>query len=53
MVIGAAEQDGRVVFSRSLTEQAARVAWDDRRVVEAMVEDLREAKVQEFLRDAS
>lgn len=36
---------------RSLTEQAARVPWDDRRAVEATVEDLREAKVREFLRD--
>ena len=35
----------------SLTEQAARVPWDDRRAMEAAVEDLREAKVREFLRD--
>ena len=36
---------------RSLTEHTARVPWDDRRAVEATVEDLREAKVREFLRD--
>ena len=36
---------------RSLIQQTARVPWDDRRVPDARVEDLREAKVREYLRD--
>ena len=34
-----------------LLEKTARVPWDDRVLAEATVEDLREAKVREFLRD--
>lgn len=36
---------------RGLIQQTARVPWDDRRAADAQVEDLREAKVREFLRD--
>ena len=36
---------------RGLIEQTARVPWDDRRASDARIEDLREAKVREFLRD--
>lgn len=36
---------------RGLIQQTARVPWDDRRALDASVEDLREAKVREFLRD--
>ena len=36
---------------RGLIQQTARVPWDDRRAADAEVEDLREAKVREFLRD--
>lgn len=36
---------------RGLIQQTARAPWDDRRAAEAQVEDLREAKVREFLRD--
>lgn len=36
---------------RGLIQQTARVPWDDRRAQDARVEDLREAKVREFLRD--
>ena len=36
---------------RGLIQQTARVPWDDRRAPEAQVEDLREAKVREYLRD--
>ena len=36
---------------RSLVQQTARVPWDDRRAHGARVEDLREAKVREYLRD--
>ena len=35
----------------ALVEQTARVPWDDRRVHRARIEDLRVAKVREFLRD--
>jgi len=35
----------------ALMEQAARVPWDDRRAMDTTVEDLREAKVREFLHD--
>ena len=38
-------------FLRGLIQQTARVPWDDRRAADAQVEDLREAKVREFLRD--
>ena len=38
-------------FLRGLIQQTARVPWDDRRAAGAQVEDLREAKVREFLRD--
>ncbi len=44
-----AEQRGGVL--RSLIQQTARVPWDDRRALDASVEDLREAKAREFLRD--
>ena len=36
---------------RGLLQQTARVPWDDRRASDATVEDLREAKVREYLRD--
>ena len=36
---------------RGLIQQTARVPWDDRRAHDAQVEDLREAKVREYLRD--
>ena len=36
---------------RGLVEQTARVPWDDRRAPDARLEDLREAKVREYLRD--
>ena len=36
---------------RGLIRQTARVPWDDRRASDARVEDLREAKVREYLRD--
>ena len=36
---------------RGLMEQTARVPWDDRRYNDATVEDLREVKVREYLRD--
>ena len=44
-----AEQRGGVL--PGLIQQAARVPWDDRRAPDAQVEDLREAKVREHLRD--
>ena len=45
-----AERRGGNLLS-SLMEQAARVPWDDRRAMDATTEDLREAKVREFLHD--
>lgn len=36
---------------RGLIEQTARVPWDDRRALHADVDDLREVKVREYLRD--
>ena len=36
---------------RGLIQQTARVPWDDRRALDAQVEDLREVKVREYLRD--
>ena len=36
---------------RGLMQQTARVPWDDRRANGATIEDLREAKVREYLRD--
>ena len=36
---------------RGLIQQTARVPWDDRRAADAEVEDLRAAKVREFLHD--
>ena len=36
---------------RGLMQQTARVPWDDRRAADARLEDLREAKVREYLRD--
>ena len=36
---------------RGLVEQTARVPWDDRRAPDARLEDLREAKVREYLRN--
>ncbi len=44
-----AEQRGGVL--PGLVQQTARVPWDDRRATDAQVEDLREAKVREHLRD--
>ena len=44
-----AEQRGGVL--PGLVQQTARVPWDDRRALDAQVEDLREAKVREHLRD--
>ena len=44
-----AEQRGDML--RGLMQQTARVPWDDRRAPDVRVEDLREAKVREFLRD--
>ena len=44
-----AEQRGDLL--RGLMQQTARVPWDDRRAPDVRVEDLREAKVREFLRD--
>ena len=46
-----AEQRGDML--RGLIQQTARVPWDDRRASDARVEDLREAKVREYLRDVS
>ena len=36
---------------RGLIDQTARVPWDDRRAHDAQVDDLREKKVREYLRD--
>ena len=44
-----AETRGDVL--RGLIQQTARVPWDDRRAQDARIEDLREAKVREYLRD--
>ena len=44
-----AERRGDLI--RGLVEQTARVPWDDRRAPDARLEDLREAKVREYLRD--
>ena len=44
-----AERRGDLI--RGLVQQTARVPWDDRRAPGAAVEDLREAKVREYLRD--
>ena len=44
-----AEQRGDML--RALIEQTNRVPWDDRLAREAEVEDIREAKVREYLRD--
>ena len=44
-----AEQRGDLI--RGLIQQTARVPWDDRRASDAWVEDIREAKVREHLRD--
>ena len=44
-----AEQRGDLI--RGLIQQTARVPWDDRRTSDAWVEDIREAKVREYLRD--
>ena len=41
----------KAYLSRMLMEQTARVTWDDCRAMDATLEDLREAKVREFLRD--
>ena len=38
-------------LTRGLIQQTARVPWDDRRASQARIEDLREAKVREYLRD--
>ena len=44
-----AERRGNML--RELVEQTAHVPWDDRRAPDARLEDLREAKVREYLRD--
>ena len=44
-----AEQRGDLI--RGLIQQTARVPWDDRRATDARIEDIREAKVREYLRD--
>ena len=44
-----AEQRGDLI--RGLIQQTARVPWDDRRASDARVEDIRETKVREHLRD--
>ena len=44
-----AEQRGDLI--RGLMQQTAKVPWDDRRANDARVEDLREGKVREYLRD--
>ena len=44
-----AERRGDLI--RGLMQQTARVPWDDRRAPDAHVEDLREPKVREYLRD--
>ena len=44
-----AEQRGGLL--QGLIQQTARVPWDDRRAQDSQVEDLREAKVREHLRD--
>ena len=46
-----AEQRGDML--RRLIQQTARVPWDDRRASDARVEDIREAKVREYLRDVN
>ena len=45
------DADGRGDLLRSLMEQTAKVPWDDRRARDARIEDLREGKVREYLRD--
>ena len=44
-----AERRGDLI--RGLIQQTARVPWDDRRAQDARIEDLREARVREHLRD--
>ncbi|MCY4600803.1 MAG: putative DNA binding domain-containing protein [Acidobacteria bacterium] len=44
-----AEQPGNLL--QGLIQQTARVPWDDRRARDTRIEDLREAKVREHLRD--
>ena len=44
-----AEQRGNLL--QGLIQQTARVPWDDRRAQDARIEDLREARVREHLRD--
>lgn len=44
-----AERRGDLI--RGLIQQTARVPWDDRQALGARIEDLREAKVREYLRD--
>ena len=44
-----AERRGDLI--RGLIQQTARVPWDDRRAQDARIEDLREARVREYLRD--
>ena len=38
---------------RGLIEQTARVPWDDRRALNADIDDLREVRVREYLRDVN
>ena len=45
------DAERRPELLRGLIEQTARVPWDDRRAADADVDDLREAKVREYLRD--
>ncbi len=50
--LGAETVDARANgMLKSLLEQTARVPWDDRRASQARVEDVREAKVREYLHD--
>ena len=42
--------DGAICFGGSFSK-TARVPWDDRRALDARVEDIREAKVREYLHD--
>ena len=51
--IGSAAVDAerRGDLLRGLIQQTARVPWDDRRTLDARVEDIREAKVREYLHD--
>lgn len=49
--IGSATVEAKDSILTNLMQQTARVPFDDRRAFEARIEDLREGKVREFLRD--